>query len=143
MCVYIYQCKEGPHISSTNLNPGPCGDCGREEFTAIVDLLHTVSHSHFYVWSERIKNISYDSPNNQWICRYPCHRYSNKEKEEIEEWEKNRKYDLINGEENGSMNYIFISSPRLLLRQVSLFFFFLTKIHVLFFIFYLTVVFLA
>jgi len=30
--------------------------------------------------------------------------------------EKTRKYDLITGEENGSMNYIFIASSRLLLR---------------------------
>lgn len=60
----IYQCKEGPQITSIDLNPGLGGDSGWEELMPIEHLPVFVTNSHIYGCGKRIKNISYDSPDN-------------------------------------------------------------------------------
>lgn len=67
-----YQCEKRSHVTSLNLNPRFVGYCGRIELMPVADLLVVVSDRHFYAWSERVKNISYDSTNNERL-RYSCH----------------------------------------------------------------------
>lgn len=65
---YIYQSKEGPHVTSMDFNPRLKGDWGRKQLMAIEDLLiGVVSDPHFHCFREIIYNISYHSPSHKRV----------------------------------------------------------------------------
>jgi len=71
--IYVYQCIEGPHVTTINLNFGFGVDSRREKLMAIEDLLLVVTNSHFHACGKGINHFSYHSSNNEWFLRHSCH----------------------------------------------------------------------
>lgn len=80
-CRSIYQSKERPHITTSNLNPRFEDYWRWVELLAVANLLvGTVSDSHLNSWTEPVKNIPYNSPHNERL-QYSCHDDRKSEKD--------------------------------------------------------------